>query len=72
MAVVTADERAAAAGVTAIARSIGAGVAPMVGGAFLLTGSGVPFFVAGGLKIAYDLLLYRSMRHTSLPEEANR
>ena len=62
MAVVAPDERAAAAGVTAIARSLGAGAAPMVGGAFLLTGSGVPFFVAGGLKIAYDLMLYRAFR----------
>ena len=62
MAVVAPDERAAAAGVTAIARSLGAGAAPLVGGAFLLSGSGVPFFVAGGLKIAYDLMLYRAFR----------
>jgi MFS family permease len=62
MAVVAPDERAAAAGVTGIARSLGAGLAPVVGGAFLLTGSGAPFFVAGGLKIIYDLLLYRSFR----------
>ena len=62
MAVVEPDERAAAAGVTAIARSMGAGAAPIVGGAVLLTGSGVPFFVAGGLKIAYHLLLYRAFR----------
>jgi len=62
MAVVAPDERAAAAGVTAIARSLGAAAAPIVGGAFLLTGSGVPFFVAGALKIAYDLMLYRAFR----------
>jgi len=62
MAVVSPDERAAAAGVTAIARSLGAGVAPVVGGAFLLSGTGTPFFVAGGLKIIYDLLLYRAFR----------
>jgi len=62
MAVVAPDERAAAAGVTAIARSLGAGAAPVLGGAFLLTGSGVPFFVAGGLKIVYDLMLYRAFR----------
>src|SRR5207342_1879432 len=42
MAVVAPDERAAAAGVTAIARSLGAGVAPVIGGAFMLTGSGMP------------------------------
>ena len=68
MAVVAPDERAAAAGVTAIARSLGAGVAPVIGGAFLLTGSGAPFFVAGGLKIAYDLLLYRSFRRHREPD----
>jgi MFS family permease len=62
MAVVAPDERAAAAGITGIARSLGAGMAPMVGGAFLLSGSGVPFFVAGGLKIAYDLLVWRAFR----------
>ena len=70
MAVVAPDERAAAAGVTAIARSLGAGAAPMVAGAFLLTGSGVPFFVAGGLKIAYDLMLYRAFRR--LPAAGER
>ena len=67
MAVVAPDERAAAAGVTGIARSLGAGLAPVVGGAFLLTGSGAPFFVAGGLKIAYDLLLYRSFKSAPPP-----
>jgi hypothetical protein len=29
-----------------------------------------PFFVAGTLKIAYDLLLYKSFRATKPPEEA--
>ncbi len=69
MAVVAPDERAAAAGVTGIARSLGAGVAPVIGGAFLLSGSGVPFFVAGALKIVYDLLLYRAFRRTPAPTD---
>ncbi len=67
MAVVAPDERAAAGGVTAIARSLGAGAAPAVGAAFLLSGGGAPFFVAGGLKIAYDLLLYRAFRRIRAP-----
>jgi predicted MFS family arabinose efflux permease len=67
MAVVQPDERAAAAGVTGIARSLGAGLAPVVGGAFLLTGSGAPFFVAGGFKILYDLLLFRAFRRSPPP-----
>ena len=68
MSVVAPDERAAAAGVTAIARSLGAGVAPVIGGAILLSGSGAFFFVAGGLKIAYDLLLYRAFRRAPVRE----
>lgn len=62
MAVVRPDERSAAAGVTGVARSVGASVSPML--ATVLVGSAglmsVPFFLAGGLKIVYDLLLYRA------------
>lgn len=62
MAVVHPDERSAAAGVTAVARSVGASISPIM--ATVLVGSAgwmsVPFFLAGGLKIAYDLLLYRA------------
>jgi predicted MFS family arabinose efflux permease len=62
MAVVAPDERSAASGVTGIARSIGAAISPALSGVFLASPSllGVPFFLAGGLKIVYDLLLYRS------------
>jgi MFS family permease len=72
MAVVDPDERAAAAGVTGIARSVGAAVAPMLsaplmGGVAL---AGLPFVIGGVLKIAYDLLLYRSFRSMPAPEEA--
>jgi len=59
MAVVRPDERSAAAGV---ARSIGASISPML--AIILVGStglmSAPFFLAGGLKIVYDVLLYRA------------
>ncbi len=70
MAVVEPDERSAASGVTSIARSIGAAVSPSLAGA-LLGGPllSAPFFVAGGLKIVYDLLLYRSFRAMKPPEE---
>jgi hypothetical protein len=33
---------------------------------------GAPFFVAGGLKIAYDLLIYRTFKDVRPPEEAAR
>jgi MFS family permease len=64
MAVVAPNERSAAAGVTGIARSIGAAISPTLAGLFLSNpGSfGAPFFVAGGLKIIYDILLYRGFR----------
>ena len=71
MAVVAPDERSAAAGVTGIARSLGAAAAPALSGALLagtLTFS-APFFIAGGLKIIYDLLLFRSFKSTKPPEE---
>jgi hypothetical protein len=59
MAVVRPDERSAAAGVTGVARSVGASVSPMLSAALLGVPAlaGVPFFLAGGIKIAYDLLL---------------
>jgi MFS family permease len=64
MAVVAPDERSAAAGVTGIARSIGAAISPALAGIFLASPAflGAPFFIAGGLKIVYDVLLYRSFR----------
>ena len=62
MAVVRPDERSAAAGVTGVARSVGASISPLL--ATVLVGSAgcmsVPFFLAGGLKIVYDVLLYRA------------
>ncbi|MFO0943385.1 MAG: MFS transporter [Pirellulales bacterium] len=62
MAVVRPDERSAAAGVTAVARSIGASISPALG--IILVGTtglmSTPFFLAGTLKIVYDLILYRA------------
>jgi predicted MFS family arabinose efflux permease len=64
MTIVAPDERSAAAGVTGIARSIGAAISPTLAGLFLSNPGlfGAPFFVAGGLKIVYDILLYRGFR----------
>ncbi|HAK60102.1 MAG TPA: hypothetical protein DCO77_06930 [Nitrospiraceae bacterium] len=64
MAVVAPDERSAASGVTSIARAVGASVSPAFTGALLASPAllGAPFLIAGGLKIVYDLLLYRSFR----------
>jgi MFS family permease len=71
MAVVAPDERSAASGVTAIARSIGASVSPALTGFFLSVPAllSMPFFLCGGLKIVYDLLLFREFRAVKPPEE---
>ena len=74
MAVVSPEERSAAAGVTAMARSLGAALSPMlatplVGSANVLI-AGMPFFLAGGIKVLYDLLLYREFVSLKPPEES--
>jgi predicted MFS family arabinose efflux permease len=71
MAVVSPDERSAAAGITGIARTTGASLAPVFTGPLLANAAllSVPFFLSGGLKIVYDLLLYRSFRTIKPPEE---
>jgi MFS family permease len=71
MAVVSPEERSAAAGITGVARTIGATISPLfVGFMFarpaLING---PFFIAGTLKILYDLLLYREFIAVRPPEE---
>jgi len=71
MAVVAPDERSAASGVTSIARSLGAMPSPWLSGLFLASSflRSIPFFLAGGLKIVYDLLLYFNFRKLRTPEE---
>ena len=61
MAVVPAEERSAAGGFTGVARTTGAAISPLfVGFMFARTSwIDVPFFLAGALKILYDLLLYK-------------
>jgi MFS family permease len=71
MAVVSAEERSAAAGITGVARTTGAAISPLFVG-FLFARPrliSVPFFLAGTLKIVYDLLLYRKFVGLRPPEE---
>jgi predicted MFS family arabinose efflux permease len=71
VAVVSPDERSAAAGVTGVARTTGAALAPAIAGVLL----GSPalavaqFVVAGVLKLVYDGLLYRLFRGPTAHEE---
>jgi MFS family permease len=62
MAVVPPDERSAAAGVAGVARTIGAALSPIFVGFMFARPSliNLPFFIAGTLKIAYDVWLYRA------------
>jgi MFS family permease len=71
MAVVRPEERSAAAGITGVARTVGASIAPLFVGLMFARPSliSLPFFIAGTLKIVYDLLLYRGFVAQSPPEE---
>jgi len=70
MAVVDVDERAASAGILSVARNAGAAVAPLFTGAILAVPTlGLPFLLAGGLKIIYDLWIFAVFRDVKPPEE---
>ncbi len=70
MAVVTPAERAAAASVTAVPRSLASSISPAMAGALLATGfSGLPLIACGVLKIVYDVALLVTFRHIKPPEE---
>jgi MFS family permease len=71
MAVVDPAERSAAAGVAGVARTVGAALAPVLAGPLYASAalSGVPFFLCGGLKIAYDLALWRGFSALRPAEE---
>ncbi len=71
MAVVPAEERSAAGGFTGVARTTGAAISPLFVGLLFARPSliSVPFFIAGGLKIVYDLMLYQGFATIRPPEE---
>lgn len=71
MAVVPPEERSAAGGFTGVARTTGAAISPLFAGFLFARPSliSVPFFLAGALKIVYDLLLYRGFVAIQPPEE---
>ena len=71
--VVSPDERSAAAGVTGIARTLGASLAPVFSTPLISIPvlSGAPFIMSGLLKLIYDLILYRSFKTIKPQEEQN-
>lgn len=68
IAAVDPSERTAAAGITGVARTTGAALAPVVAMPLIasLTHGWVPFVAAGVLKVVYDLALLRSCRGIKL------
>jgi MFS family permease len=74
MAVVNPEERSAAAGITGVARTAGAAISPLFVGFMFARPAliNLPFFIAGTLKIAYDLLLYRAFVTVRPPEEISQ
>jgi MFS family permease len=72
--IVDPDERAAAAGITGVARTTGAALSPLIAAPLFAVPAlaAVPFFLAGGLKIVYDLALWRAFSSKPPPEEAGR
>src|SRR5260370_22087645 len=71
MAIVCPEERSSAAGITGVARTTGAALAPLFTGLLFARPSllNVPFFIAGALKITYDLVLYKAFVGLQPPEE---
>lgn len=70
MALVRPSERTAAAGVTSIVRMAGWSIGPALTG-MLMAGSALaaPLWIGAGLKMTYDLTLWRAFRHVRPPEE---
>lgn len=70
MAVVRPEERTFSSGITHLVRMGGWAVAPFAAG-FLMQGVALatPLLVGAGMKIVYDLALYRAFRHLKPPEE---
>ncbi|HEX9760334.1 MAG TPA: MFS transporter, partial [Candidatus Acidoferrales bacterium] len=70
LAVVRPEERTFASGVTTLTRNIAYAIAPALAGVTMQTVSlASPLFFGGGIKIAYDVLLYFSFRRVKPPEE---
>jgi MFS family permease len=71
LAVVSPEERSSAAGVTGIARTLGASLAPVFSAPLISIPAlaGAPFIISGMLKLIYDFSLYRSFKTIRPPEE---
>jgi MFS family permease len=75
MAIVAPDERSATAGITSVTRNAATALAPLFTGATLAAGVlalGLPFLIAGSLKVVYDLSIWATFRKIKPAEEQKR
>jgi predicted MFS family arabinose efflux permease len=69
-AVVAPSERTYASGITNLTRNVSWAAASSLAGALMQkVAFSMPLFLGGGLKIFYDILLWRAFRHVKPPEE---
>jgi MFS family permease len=70
MAMVKADERGSAAGVTSLARIVPFGISPTISTYLMQSVSlTLPLFIGGGLQLINDVAFYLMFRHVRPPEE---
>ncbi len=69
MALVDPEERTPAAAVTNTARYVVRPAGPALAGVSQSIAFGLPFFLAGGIKSVYDIVLWRWFRSVPLPDE---
>ena len=70
MAIVKPEERSRVAGLINLPRSLTSALGPSIAGAIMqFVGPSLPFLIAGGMKVAYDLGLYFMFRNVKPPEE---
>ncbi len=73
MALVEDHEREAAAALTNVARTVAQAISPAATGWVMqVVALGAPFVLGGGLKLVYDLLLWRTFRDVTPRTEARR
>lgn len=72
MALVDPDERTPAAAWTNTARYVVRPAGPALAGVSQSVALGLPFFLAGGIKALYDLVLWRWFRSVPLPDDEQR
>ena len=69
--IVPAEHRASAVATTSAIRGVGQAAGPVLSGLAIQAALfGIPFFVAGGLKVAYDLALYAGFRRRPAEHES--